>query len=86
MVRMKSSDQNERPGRDVFAGYAVWFSACFCGNFMALLVKLDTRKSGKWSERAEMERIRRGRGYTGERTNGNGGQTFNKDGETIPVQ
>ena len=45
MVRMKSSDRNER-GRDVFAVYAVWFSACFCENFMALLVKLDTRQRG----------------------------------------
>jgi len=33
MVRMKTSDQNERPGRDVFASYAVWFSACFFVEF-----------------------------------------------------
>jgi hypothetical protein len=40
---------------------------------------------GEWTE---TERIRRGRGYTGqvERMNGNGGQTFNKGGETILVQ
>ena len=47
MVRKKSGDQNER-GRDVFAVYAVWFSACFCGDFMALLVILDARQ---WQRR-----------------------------------
>jgi hypothetical protein len=62
----ESSDQNERPGRDVFAGYAVWFSACFCGNFMALLVKLDARNKVGNGVSGRRRSGLGGRGYTGQ--------------------